>query len=295
MEHIEHAGIHSGDSAMVLPVYSLNSRTVAEIADTTRRIAKELGVRGLINIQYAVQGNNVYILEVNPRASRTVPFVSKATGMPMAKIAAKVVVGISLAEQGITDDPKPTYFSVKESVLPFSRFSGVDTILGPEMKSTGEVMGIDYDLSIAFAKSQIAAGQLLPKSGNIFISVKDNDKPTIIDIVKQFNEMGFAILSTSGTANTLTNCGIHVTQLPKLAEGRPNILDYIKNRAVVLLINTPSGPKPRRDEVTIRSIAASYRIPIVTTITAAAATVNGIRALKNSFFDVRSLQEIYCA
>ncbi len=293
MEHIEHAGIHSGDSAMVLPAPSLDSMILSEIKDKTRRIAVELGVRGLLNIQYAVKGTDIYILEVNPRASRTVPFISKATGVPLAKIATKVMAGISLREQGITHDPEPRFFSVKESVLPFSRFSGADTILGPEMKSTGEVMGIDPDLGIAFAKSQIAAGQMLPKTGKIFISVKDYDKDAIADIGRKFVEMGFEILSTPGTAQILLDHGIHTTRLPKLDEGRPNIIDYIKNRGIGLLINTPSGPKPRRDEVTIRSTAVAYGIPIVTTISGAEAMANGIRALINESFEVRSLQKIY--
>jgi len=293
MEHIEQAGIHSGDSAMVIPAPSLGSKIIHEIKDKTRHIAIELGVRGLLNIQYAVKGNDIYILEVNPRGSRTVPFVSKATGVPLAKIATKVMVGMSLREQGISHDPEPRFFSVKESVLPFSRFSGVDTMLGPEMKSTGEVMGIDPDLGIAFAKSQIAAGQMLPKSGKIFISVKDYDKNAITNIGKQFVEMGFEILSTPGTAKMLLDHGVNATCLPKLDEGRPNIIDYIKNRGIGLLINTPSGPKPRRDEVTIRSTAVAYGIPIVTTISGAEAMANGIRALINESFEVRSLQKIY--
>jgi carbamoyl-phosphate synthase large subunit len=293
MEHIEQAGIHSGDSAMVIPAPSLGSRIIHEIKDKTRHIAIELGVRGLLNIQYAVKGNDIYILEVNPRGSRTVPFVSKATGAPLAKIATKVMAGMSLREQGIFHDPEPRYFSVKESVLPFSRFSGVDTMLGPEMKSTGEVMGVDPDLGIAFAKSQIAAGEMLPKSGKIFISVKDYDKNAITNIGKQFIEMGFEILSTPGTAKMLLDHGINATRLPKLDEGRPNIIDYIKNRGIGLLINTPSGPKPRRDEVTIRSTAVAYGIPVVTTISGAEAMANGIRALINKSLDVRSLQKIY--
>jgi len=293
MEHIEQAGIHSGDSAMVIPAPSLGSRIIHEIKDKTRHIAIELGVRGLLNIQYAVKATDIYILEVNPRGSRTVPFVSKATGAPLAKIATKVMAGMSLREQGIFHDPEPRYFSVKESVLPFSRFSGVDTMLGPEMKSTGEVMGVDPDLGIAFAKSQIAAGEMLPKSGKIFISVKDYDKNAITNIGKQFIEMGFEILSTPGTAKMLLDHGINATRLPKLDEGRPNIIDYIKNRGIGLLINTPSGPKPRRDEVTIRSTAVAYGIPVVTTISGAEAMANGIRALINKSLDVRSLQKIY--
>jgi len=293
IEHIELAGIHSGDSAMVLPTYSLPKQAEERIRKTTREIALELGVRGLLNIQFAVKDGEVYILEVNPRGSRTVPFVSKATGVPLAKIATKVMAGISLKDQGILEDPKPKHYAVKESVLPFIRFPGVDTILGPEMKSTGEVMGIDPHPGMAFAKSQIAAGQRLPFSGKIFISVKDRDKKAIVEVGKRFREMRFEILSTPGTAKCLQENGIEVTSLPKLEEGRPNILDYIKNEDVHLLINTASGPMPRRDEVTIRSASVSYGIPLVTTAAGALAVVKGIRAMKAGQFEVRSLQEMY--
>ncbi len=293
MEHIEHAGIHSGDSAMVLPTYSLDPVVIAEIKDKTRRMALELGVRGLLNIQYAVKGADIYILEINPRASRTVPFISKATGVPLAKVATRIMAGQTLKEQGITSDPEPKYFVVKESVLPFNRFLGGDILLGPEMKSTGEVMGIDPDLGTAFAKSQIAARQTLPLSGKVFISVKDYDKGDIINIGRQFSDMGFEILSTPGTAQTLMDHDIPVTRLTRLDEGRPNLLDYIKNKDVGLLINTPSGPKPRRDEVVIRNTAVSHGIPVVTTISGAVAVIGGIQAMRRGSFDIRSLQEIY--
>jgi len=293
MEHIEHAGIHSGDSAMVLPAYSLSEELIESIKDQTRRMALELGVRGLLNVQYAVKGHEIYVLEVNPRGSRTVPFVSKATGVPLAKIATRVMAGISLKEQGITDDPMPRYFAVKESVLPFSRFAGADTLLGPEMKSTGEVMGHDPDLGVAFGKSQIAAGQDVPLTGSVFISVKDYDKQAVLPIGRKFTDLGFEILATPGTAEVFRNQGIAVTKLPKIDEGRPNILDYIKNRTVSLVINTPSGPKPRRDEVRIRGNAIDHNIPIVTTISAAGAMVNAITVLRKGSWSVRSLQEIY--
>ncbi|MCK9274256.1 MAG: carbamoyl-phosphate synthase large subunit [Syntrophales bacterium] len=293
MEHIEQAGIHSGDSAMVLPAYSVSKELVEKIKDQTRRLALELGVKGLLNVQYAVKDNEVYVLEVNPRGSRTVPFVSKATGLPLAKIATKIMAGISLKDQGVDADPLPGYFAVKESVLPFSRFAGADTMLGPEMKSTGEVMGHDADLGVAFGKSQIAAGQDVPSKGSVFISVKDYDKKAVLAIGKGFADLGFEILSTPGTADLFTANGIEVTKLPKLDEGRPNILDYIKNRTVALLINTPSGPKPRRDEVRIRGSAIDHNIPLVTTISAARAMVNAIGALKRGSCTVRSLQEIY--
>lgn len=293
MEHIEHAGIHSGDSAMVLPTYSLDAHLVDLIKEKTRDIAIHLEVKGLLNIQYAVKDNEIYILEVNPRGSRTVPFVSKATGVPLAKIATKVMAGVSLKDQGVTEDPLPSYYAIKESVLPFARFPGVDTILGPEMKSTGEVMGIDPDIGLAFAKSQIAAGQHVPESGRVFLSVKDTDKNAIIALGKKLDEMGFEILSTPGTARVLIDQNVKVTCLPRLTEGRPNIIDYIKNRAVNLLINTPSGPIPRRDEITIRSIAVAHGIPLVTTVSAAAAMINAIEAVKKGCCDIRSLQELY--
>ena len=293
MEHIEHAGVHSGDSAMVLPTYSLAPETISEIKDKTRRIALELDVRGLLNIQWAVKDTDIYILEVNPRASRTVPFISKATGVPLAKVATRVMAGQTLQEQGVTADPEPGYFSVKESVFPFNRFLGGDILLGPEMKSTGEVMGIDADLGAAFAKSQIAARQILPLSGKVFISVKDSDKGDIIDIGQRFSDMGFEILSTPGTAAALTEHGIPVTRLTRIDEGRPNLLDYIKNKDVGLLINTPSGPKPRRDEVVIRNAAVSHGIPVVTTLSGAEAVIGGIRAMLRSSFGIRSLQTMY--
>jgi carbamoyl-phosphate synthase large subunit len=293
MEHIEHAGIHSGDSAMVVPAFSLKTDIISEIKDKTKRIALELGVKGLLNIQFAVKDNELYILEVNPRASRTVPFISKATGLPLAKIATKIMIGQSLDEQGITVDPKPRYFAVKESVLPFTRFLGSDTLLGPEMKSTGEVMGIDPDLEMAFAKSQIAAGLSIPQSGKVFISVKDYDKEEIVDIGKGFTDLGFEILSTPGTARKLMSHGIKVTELMKLDEGRPNLMDFIKNNDVDLLINTPSGPKPGKDEKKIRSEAISRNLPVVSTISAAEATVNAIRILNKQHIEVRPLQDIY--
>jgi len=293
MEHIEHAGIHSGDSAMVIPSYSIHRAMLSKIKDATRRMALELGVRGLINIQFAVKGDELYVLEVNPRASRTVPFVSKATGQPLAKIATKVMIGYSLSDQGLHGDPEPVYFSVKESVLPFKKFYGADTLLGPEMKSTGEVMGIDPDLSVAFAKSQMAAGQKVPDSGKVFISVKDYDKSETVAIAEKFTDLGFEILSTSGTAQSLREHGLVVTQLPRLDEGRPNLLDYIKNRDVELLINTPSGPKPRRDEIRIRSEALSRNLPIISTVAGAKAMIDAIDALRNRDLTVRSLQEIY--
>jgi len=295
MEHIEQAGVHSGDSAMVLPPYSLPAPIIAEIRDQTRRFARELGVIGLMNVQYAVKDGRVFVLEVNPRASRTVPFVSKATGVPLAGLAAKVMVGMSLDEVGLTQDLQTRCFAVKESVLPFSRFPGVDPILGPEMKSTGEVMGLDTSFGMAFAKSQIAAGQPLPVQGKVFISVRDTDKKGIVPVARALASLGFGIVATAGTAGKLRAEGIPAERVPKLSEGRPNILDYIKNRDVGLLINTPSGPTPRRDEVSIRSEAVRHGIPLITTLAAASAAAAAIQVLRTGELCVRSLQEIHRA
>ena len=294
MEHIEEAGVHSGDSAMVLPPHSLDDDLIAEIKDQTRRLALELGVVGLMNIQYAVKDGEIYVLEINPRASRTVPFVSKATGVPLATIAAKVMAGKTLEELGLTRDPVPRYYSVKESVLPFDRFRGVDPVLGPEMKSTGEVMGVDKSFGLAFAKSQIEALQPLPLEGKVFISVKDSDKDRIVPVARTLDALGFGVLATSGTADRLGEEGIEAEVVPKLADGqRPNILDLMKSEEVQLLINTPSGPTPRRDEVRIRGTAVRRRVPLITTVTAALAAAEAIEALKSGEFDVHCLQQIH--
>jgi carbamoyl-phosphate synthase large subunit len=294
MEHIEEAGVHSGDSAMVLPPHSLGAATVEEIRGQTRRMARELGVVGLMNVQYAVKDGTVYVLEINPRASRTVPFVSKATGVPFARLAAQVMVGERLEDLGVTEDPEPPYFAVKESVLPFGRFPGVDPILGPEMKSTGEVMGLDPAFGPAFAKSQVEAGQPLPLSGTVFVSVKDADKPRIVPVARRLAALGFEIMATAGTAEALCAAGLAARPVPKLADARrPNILDHVKSGDVGLLINTPSGPVPRRDEVTIRAAAVTYRIPLITTVAAAHAAAAAVEALSRGEFDVHSLQEVH--
>jgi len=293
LEHIELAGVHSGDSAMVLPPHSLRPAIIRQIKDWTRAMARELGVVGLLNIQYAVKGGELHVLEVNPRASRTVPFVSKATGLPLAMVAAKVMVGKRLEELGVTRDPEPQHCAVKESVLPFSRFPGVDPILGPEMKSTGEVMGLDSSFAMAFAKSQIAAGQPLPLAGNIFISVKDADKDRAVPVARAFASVGFRILATSGTGSRLEASGIAVQRVPKLSEGRPNVVDFIKSRDVGLLINTPSGPVPRRDEVRIRGEAVRHGLPLITTLAAAAAAAEAVAALRAGQLAVHSLQELH--
>ena len=293
MEHIEEAGIHSGDSACVIPTFSLSRKVLDEISSATKAMARELNVRGLMNVQFAVKGEDVYVLEVNPRASRTVPFVSKAIGVPLAKLAAKIMAGKKLPELGFTKEIVPKHFSVKEAVFPFLRYQGMDISLGPEMKSTGEVMGMDVDLGLAYAKSQMAAPPPLPKKGNVFISVKDTDKDAIIPVAREFVRLGFGIISTSGTAEALEKAKIKVKKVFKLHEGRPNVLDRVKNGDISFIINTPSGKIPREHEVTIRNAALAQKIPIMTTVRAAQASANGIRSLQKSKVRVRSLQEYH--
>ncbi len=294
MEHIEQAGIHSGDSACVIPTFSLSEAVLKEIATATRAMARELRVRGLMNVQFAVKGEDVYVLEVNPRASRTVPFVSKAIGIPLAKHAAQIMTGEkTLRELGFTKEIIPKHFSVKEAVFPFLRYQGIDIALGPEMKSTGEVMGIDADLGLAYAKSQMAAPPALPKSGNVFISVKDDDKPNVISLAREFVGLDFKIIATSGTAAMLAAAQVPVTKVHKIREGRPHVLDLVKNGEINFIINTPSGKIPREDEVRIRNASLARKIPIMTTIRAAQASVNGIRSLQRSNLRVKTLQEYH--
>jgi carbamoyl-phosphate synthase large subunit len=293
MEHIEEAGIHSGDSAMSLPTFTLSADILNKIREAACKMAKELNVVGLMNVQFAVKDDKAYVLEVNPRASRTVPFVSKVIGVPLAKLATKVMLGKTLEELKFTKEIIPTHFAVKESVFPFNRFPGVDIILGPEMKSTGEVMGIDADFGLAYIKSQIAAGQNLPRKGNVFISVRDKDKRTVIFIAKKLHELGFRLYATEGTADALSKNGIPVKILVKIAEGRPNVLDLMKDGKIQLVINTPSGRIPRQDEVKIRSQVILHNIPYVTTISAAQATVNGIEILLKKDLKIKSLQEYH--
>jgi len=295
MEHIEEAGIHSGDSACAIPTFSLSRSIRDEIMSATKAMAKELEVRGLMNVQFAVKDEKVYVLEVNPRASRTVPFVSKAIGVPLAKLAAKVMTGMTLRELGFTSEIVPTHYSVKEAVFPFLRFEGVNISLGPEMKSTGEVMGIDPDLGLAFAKSQLASQWPLPTAGNVFISVKDIDKPNVVAIAREYAELGFGIIATSGTAGHLAAAGLEITKVFKVAEGRPNVLDLVKNGQIQFIINTPSGKTPRQDEVKIRTAALAQRIPIMTTVRAASASAKGIRSLQKGGMTVRSLQEYHAS
>jgi len=293
LEHIEFAGVHSGDAAMVLPPHTLSKQVIETIRQHTHAMARELRVTGLMNVQYAVKDEVVYVLEVNPRASRTVPFVSKAIGVPLAKLAAKVMAGKTLKELGFTAECWPKYWAVKESVFPFNKFHGQDILLSPEMRSTGEVMGIDENLGIAYAKSQMAANSPLPLSGTVFISVSDRDKPKVVEIAKQFVELGFKVVTTSGTANVLEKAGLKVQRLFKLDEGRPNALDLLKNREIQLVINTPSGATPRADEVKIRTTAVYTGTPIMTTISSAKAAVQGIAALNERGYGVRTIQEFH--
>jgi carbamoyl-phosphate synthase large subunit len=291
MEHIEEAGVHSGDSACSLPPFSLPPDIIREIVKQTRALALDLGVVGLMNIQYAVKDGLIYVLEVNPRASRTVPFVSKAIGVPLAKLAARVMGGKSLAELGFTKEVTIKHIAVKEAVFPFAKFPGVDTLLGPEMKSTGEVMGIDADFGMSFAKSQIAAGNSMPVSGRVFISVKDRDKPAAYEVAAGLEGAGFTLVATRGTAEYLKKRGIAVETVNKVFEGRPHIVDSIKDRQVDLVINTVHGAESQKDSYSIRRTTLTQGIPYFTTLSAAKAAVRGIEALRANPIQVRSIQE----
>jgi carbamoyl-phosphate synthase large subunit len=293
MQHIEEAGIHSGDSACVLPPYLITSEHLERIEQYTRLLAKELKVRGLLNIQFAMKDQVVYVLEVNPRASRTVPFVSKATGVPLAKVAAKLMVGRTLAELGLTERRPPKHISVKEAVLPFNKFTNAIVFLGPEMRSTGEVMGISSSFGQAFAKSQIAAGGGLPTSGKVFISVNEYDKLKVAPIARDLLEMGFDIYATEGTARALHACGIPASMVYKVGHGEPNSQSLIRAGEVVLVINTPLGKESRSHEYEIGRVAIAHNVPYITTLSGASAAVRGIMAVKNNTLGVRSLQEYH--
>jgi carbamoyl-phosphate synthase large subunit len=294
MQHIEEAGIHSGDSACVIPPHSLPAEVVEEIKRQTRELARELSVKGLMNVQFAVTRDGaIYVLEVNPRASRTVPFVSKATGIPLARHAALVMVGKTLDELGLHEEIVPRHFSVKESVFPFNKFPGVDIILGPEMRSTGEVMGIDDNFAMAFAKSQLAASSELPSSGTVFLSVADRDKLDIVPVARGLAELGYRLISTRGTAQALRNAGIQVEVVHKLQEGRPNLIDHMKNDHIALVINTPSGKGARTDEGQIRAAAVAHGVTCITTLAAAQAALEACRALRQQPLRVSALQERY--
>jgi len=294
MQHIEQAGIHSGDSACVIPAFSLSDKIKAEIERAAKDLARELEVRGLMNIQFAVKDEDLYVIEVNPRASRTVPFVSKATGVSLAKLAAKVMLGRKLKDLGYTETIIPKHYSVKEAVFPWNRFPGIDIVLGPEMKSTGEVMGIDADWGMAYAKSQISAFNPLPTSGNVFLSVSDRDKDRAVSIARDLAEMGFTIYSTGGTHDRLIKEGIPSNRLFKLHEqARPNVLDMLKNNEIHFIINTPSTHEARADEVKIRSTAIAQKTSHATNLSAAEASVKAIRSLKSQELTVKSIQEYH--
>jgi carbamoyl-phosphate synthase large subunit len=295
MEHIEQAGVHSGDSACSLPPYSLSEQEIVEIKRQTGLMARALNVKGLMNVQFALQDNEVYVLEVNPRASRTVPYVSKVTGLQLAKISARVMAGRSLADLGVTKEVVPQYFSVKEAVFPFVKFPGVDTILGPEMKSTGEVMGVGESFGEAFVKSQMAAGVTLPKSGVAFISVKAQDKPKAVEVARGLVDLGFNIVATRGTATAIEAAGIPVQIVNKVAEGRPNIVDMVKNNEIALVINTV---EERRNAIAdsrhIRTVALASRVTFFTTIAGARAAVEGLQYLRQGDgLKVYSLQYLH--
>ena len=296
MQHIEEAGIHSGDSACVIPPHSLPPNVVEEIKEQTRALARELNVRGLMNVQFAVSRDEVvHVLEVNPRASRTVPFVSKATGLPLARWASLIMVGRTFNDLpcAAREEPVLRHYSVKESVFPFNKFPGVDIILGPEMRSTGEVMGIDDSFAMAFAKTQMAASSALPETGTIFISVADRDKAEVIPIARALAAMGYRLISTRGTAAALRAVGIKVDEVSKIQEGRPNLVDYMKNGSVNLVINTPSGKGARTDEGKIRSAAVAHGVTCITTIAAAQAVVAACGALREREMTVGALQDRY--
>ena len=295
MQHVEEAGIHSGDSACVLPPHSLGAQMLHEIRAATAALALELGVVGLMNVQYGVFGEDLYVIEANPRASRTVPFVSKATGLPLAKIACRVMLGDRLADMDLPDDPGGDHISVKEAVMPFDRFAGADALLGPEMRSTGEVMGIAADFPTAFAKAQAAAGARLPASGTVFLTVTDTDKSAIGAVAAQLHDLGFSIAATRGTAGAIARMGIPVERLNKLGEGSPHVVDKIDGGDVVLVINTPTGTAARRDGYEIRRAAIARGIPCITTIAGGMAAARAIAAARYGSPAVQSLQEIHRA
>ena len=294
MEHIEEAGIHSGDSACCLPPHSLSEKMVAEICAQTEKLALGLKVVGLMNVQFAIQGDKVFVLEVNPRASRTVPFVAKATGFPLAKIAARVMAGEKLRQFDLNPRYKTHHIAVKEAVFPFARFPGVDTVLGPEMRSTGEVMGLDMDFPRAFAKAQQAAGVNLPQAGTVFVSVKNTDKNALIlKAIRLLQQDGFAILATAGTQAYLEDNGLAVTRIHKVMEGQPHIVDAMINGDVDLVINTSHGGEAVKDSASIRQTALERAIPYCTTVAGAMAYAQAIHTLRNGKLDVRAVQNYF--
>jgi carbamoyl-phosphate synthase large subunit len=291
MEHIEEAGIHSGDSACVLPPHSLSATMIEEIEAASRAMAIELGVIGLMNVQFAVKDERLFVLEVNPRASRTVPFVSKATGVPLAKLATKIMLGMSLADLGLSEEVAISHWAVKEAVFPFDRFDGVDTLLGPEMKSTGEVMGIDDNLGLAIGKALLAAGSSLPEKGNVFISVRDSDKESIVPVVAELKKMGYTIFATDGTNQFLLENDLDSHRINKISQGRPHILDMIRNREITWIINTSMGKRTTEDSYRIRRGAIDLHIPYTTTTNGAAAFVSALRAFGEKRIGVKPVQK----
>jgi len=291
MEHIEEAGVHSGDSACAIPPHSLSHETIHEIERQTVALARALSVRGLMNVQYAVQNGDIYILEVNPRASRTVPFVSKAIGIPLAKVAARCMVGTSLVEQGLTREVRPKHYFVKEAVFPFVKFPGVDSVLGPEMKSTGEVMGVGENFGEAYAKSQEGAGTMLPrKGGRALLSVREADKARLIHVARDLLDFGFTLYGTHGTAAAVRAAGLECTGVNKVAEGRPHIVDMIKNNEVGFIVNTTEGAKAIADSAAIRRAALQNKVTYTTTISGAEATCLALKQL--DIVSVNRLQDL---
>ncbi|MDF1577021.1 MAG: carbamoyl-phosphate synthase large subunit [Desulfobulbales bacterium] len=293
MEHIEEAGIHSGDSACVLPPHTLSAEIIESIKEATRAMAIELKVMGLMNIQFAIKDEDLYVLEVNPRASRTIPFVSKATGVPLAKLATKVMMGMKLKDLGLTSEVEVSHHAVKEAVFPFDRFNNVDTLLGPEMKSTGEVMGLDDSVGIAFAKSQLAAGQKIPEQGTVFISVRDMDKPAIVPIARELIEMGFSVVATGGTAAYLAEQNLACTKINKISEGRPHIHDKIRDKEIQWIVNTSMGTRTTEDSYIIRRAALDFHLPYTTTIAGAQAMTMAIAAVREADLEVKAVQEYF--
>jgi carbamoyl-phosphate synthase large subunit len=291
MEHIEEAGVHSGDSACVLPPVNIEPHFIEQMTRATKAMANELNVVGLMNVQYALKDGQLYVLEVNPRASRTIPFVSKATGVPLAKLATKVMLGRTLQDLGLTAEIVPAHISVKEAVLPFDRFPDVDLLLGPEMKSTGEVMGIGSDFGSAYAKAQLGAGQNLPTAGTVFISVIDNDKKTVLPVAAKYRDAGFKIMATHGTSRFLAANGIPNKAVNKVSVGRPHVVDAIKNAEIQLVINTSIGGETRRDGYYIRRNALQYKIPYATTTAGGMAIYKAIERLREKELNVKTLQE----
>jgi carbamoyl-phosphate synthase large subunit len=289
MEHIEEAGIHSGDSACALPPHSLEASTIAKLELQTAKLARALGVVGLMNVQFAIQNGDIYVLEVNPRASRTVPFVAKVIGVPIAKLAARIMAGETIAGLGLTTR-KLSHVGVKEAVFPFNRFPGVDTLLGPEMRSTGEVMGLDRDFAIAFAKSQLGAGNRMPLEGTAFVSVRDGDKPKVLPAVKDLAALGFKVVATGGTQRFLVRHGVDCEKINKVLEGRPHVVDALKNGSVDLVFNTTDGQRAIADSKSLRRAALMARVPYYTTVSGCLAAARAIAALRAENLDVKPLQ-----